>query len=434
MDDAAIDSVGWGGVDAAEVEIPRPNVVLPGQPNQGARARGRPKGSFGSRLLRSMRRCSRTDDDGDDRDDGDDVCHDVPGQDDRESAGRSVQAAQPVVAVTSFCQDLGPHVYGSGLGQVLWTVCSKAAEGRGSREATKSDMAFKPMLDWARNVTSLKAESARLQVDRGTLAKDIKHCATSVLAMSKHAWGGFLKAIQDRISTSWKPLGLFKRRRYDETPTKIKTARPGVNGKDASTAKVFQTEFTAAVLFRHVSENKAVLVQTTCPPIITCCEDSSEPCVRGCQRYAESCLPDLHELVHPGPGVHSFSLPCSDRHASNLACEAAISAQDGDWLLAHTLCDVHKASQIQTVMLAFLKSQISGLISCALSMYSAGATHKLRQALFEVLDDTVDVREGEPRETWTDYSSSVLSLFWMPLLMTVDEFHRSAFSVSGTYS
>ena len=405
--EASVSCDGWGEVAAESTasSSAKPKV------SETAPRRGRPPGSFGSRLLREALPprpaiAVRTN-------------AEAPAQlqDGQRRQPVQADASNALAPHGALVQALDAHVQGTALGQALWMACRQAAAAIAATATAKrsechdSSLIFRPLLQPRRCISSLEAESQRLGCGRVTLSRDLKHCAASLLSLSQHAWGGFLRAVKSLTAqTSWSALAVFKRRRYDETPTKIQTQREDIKGQDASTAKIFQTEYTAAVLLVEPVLKKTMLVQTTCPTAVTCCEDSTERCVRGCQRYVESLLPDMHDIFEPAR-VHSFTLPCSDRHASNLAAEATISAQDADWLSCHTLCDVHKASQIQTVMFAFVRSQVSGLISCALSMYAAGATHRMRQALAEVLEDTLIVEEGEPLDEWRTYSDSVLDLF-----------------------
>ena len=151
-----------------------------------------------------------------------------------------------------------------------------------------------------------------------TLARDERRVGCCGLLFSGHLSGWLLNKCQRFATTAsgWKLLGVLKRRRYDETPTKIavrETAETTDFGKPrakAEVAKVFQTEFSLGLLMANTSQKRCCLLRLTLPTMMSCVDAATAENIKQVQCEAENLVAGLAEVTSKADFV--FNLPCTD--------------------------------------------------------------------------------------------------------------------------
>ncbi|CAE7686360.1 unnamed protein product [Symbiodinium sp. CCMP2592] len=258
--------------------------------------------------------------------------------------------------------------------------------------------------------------------NKETLSLDEKRVATCSLQFAGQMVGFMMARCLEVTSLpncNWKLVALLKRRRYDETPTRIslrekRSVRASEKefGKQKVTtecAKVFQTELGLGLVLANKSSGQSLLMRFTMPTIMSCVDSASAENVKRAQLEAEALIASLDEIQ--SKVGHVFSLPCTDRASSNIKAEVDIGSQSASAVNCHFLCQVHKASQVQSKQFDHCERHISGLLHCALAMRGAGTRGELRKMLFEIIESRLSIHLGEAPPQYAEHRNCVLDLY-----------------------
>ena len=257
---------------------------------------------------------------------------------------------------------------------------------------------------------------------KDTLSLDEKRVASCSLLVAGHLVG-FMMArcveVTSLPSCPWNLLALVKRRRYDETPTRIALREKrnvresqkefGKQHVTTDVAKVFQTELSLGLVLANKSSGQSLLMRFSLPTIMSCVNSASAENVKRTQLETEAlvaCLPEIQRKVG-----NVYSLPCTDRATSNIKAEVDLGSQSSSSVNSHFLCQIHKASQVQSKQFEHVERHISGLLHCALSMRGGGARNELRKMLYDVIDSKLVIHLGEPPAHFAEHRNSVLDLY-----------------------
>ena len=145
----------------------------------------------------------------------------------------------------------------------------------------------------------------------------------------------------------------------------------------AKTCKVFQAEFSLAVVVKHCETGRCVILQVPllCP--LQCSDRGTAECLNSLLRdisYIPS-LDALRELF-----ALNFDLRCIDKNAANMKCEDSFNWECPGLTRARWPCVIHIISVIQRGAYSPVKELISGMVNGSLAMRPGGAFQKLQQA------------------------------------------------------
>ena len=149
----------------------------------------------------------------------------------------------------------------------------------------------------SRSVTSKKAEAENLQESSYVLARRYMQCAAGIVNFSGLLWEQLLVLLahlcNDGQCTPW---ALIIKRRYDETPSRIRVPLPAGGGaKESNTlAKILQSEMQVIVMLEHTASNKCVMLTGHLPTWLQAIERNTAECIKRCQKQLESVVPKLH--------------------------------------------------------------------------------------------------------------------------------------------
>ena len=251
--------------------------------------------------------------------------------------------------------------------------------------------------------------------------------AAALVSTSGQLWATFLGHVQKLIGTRlWEPLIIAKRRKYDETPLKVRTREEAATSGDPAAktglaAKIMQTHLSLFVLLRRVADGTFLHVQGDVPGTLQVVDSCTAKTVAATQRVVEQTIPNLQSVSAAFP--LRVNMPCSDKHPSNAACEGILNSEFKGWVTAHTFCQIHRVSTTTKATCALVEGHTSGIIAIAQALQFAGSTRQLRRILREVLADRLEVRLGDP--PGEDYRSAVLDVV-LSSTSTARSGHRAA--------
>eukprot|EP00439_Symbiodinium_sp_Y106_P008465 s6826_g1.t1 len=248
---------------------------------------------------------------------------------------------------------------------------------------------------------------------RQTVTRSVERTAAALQIASDLAWGSLLSGVAETLGTSANVRGkLFLTHcRYDETPSRIRvdnegnvvnSAAPGLadlsSTVESCVAKVFQIEFGLTMVFQRLDNNAVCVLTGSMSRMLAVAETTSAANI---QKVLESrCdLPHLQKAARHFPW--RVRCVCTDRYAANFAAEEKMQAkarlQHVPYTRDHTACEMHMVAtaQSRTFSLPELDVLVKGLIACGLTMIGSRAKHKLRNCLFEVFEDKLNVLPGD---------------------------------------
>ena len=155
----------------------------------------------------------------------------------------------------------------------------------------------------SRSVTSKKAEAERLDTTAKTLSRQYSQCAAGVINYAGLLWEQMLVLLMHLCSSGkYQPLSFVVKRRYDETPSRIRVPFPaggGGTGKERNTlAKILQSELQITVVLQEGSpeSGRCVLLTGHAPTWLQAIDRNTAECIKHCQRQLEAVIPKLHAI------------------------------------------------------------------------------------------------------------------------------------------
>ena len=284
----------------------------------------------------------------------------------------------------------------------LWDVVCRPTSANAASSSI-ADCLFKEAAPILRIASQEKLQD---EGSRQTLARDEKRLACCGLHFSGQLTGLLLRKCS-RLGSDWKTAAVIKRRKYDETPTKIglketieerqhlKTLQKTTAAATVEVAKIFQSELSVGILLWNAKLQARSLVKVTLPMILHCVDSATAENIKRIQCEVESFVASLDTLELEAD--HVFSVPCTDRASANVKAEKDLTAAGAAGTVnRHFVCRIHKASQIQTKQFSLVENHVSGLLHCALSMRGGGVRKTLQRMLFDVIRERLVIRLGQP--------------------------------------
>lgn len=214
-----------------------------------------------------------------------------------------------------------------------------------------------------------------------------------------------------------RPIMLYARLRFDETPTKVRVLDSSTEGAKSTAlvaeladpssestsatlhTKVMQTEHIVGILLhdrREGSRGQYTWVYSELPTALKAVHSTN-----GLNTLA--CLKDTLDRV---PGFHQFGLEqgfkfcirhtCSDSYSANFAALRGLEHETPGWTSLHGLCDVHKLYTATKTAMSTVDHDISGVLNLALALGEAGSLGKLRKILSRTLGNNLLITFGTP--------------------------------------
>ena len=167
---------------------------------------------------------------------------------------------------------------GSFLQRRLWSGLKEGsqAEGRPANDNPATFLLQKmPVISVAGH-----AFSGNISGSKQTLSRDERRVGCCSLHFAGHLAGLFLQQCANFTAQGWQVLAVYKRRRYDETPTKIaikesQTPETGDQHAKTEVAKIFQTELCIGVLMCHATKQRCSLMKVSLPTMMSCVDTAS---------------------------------------------------------------------------------------------------------------------------------------------------------------
>lgn len=218
------------------------------------------------------------------------------------------------------------------------------------------------------------------------------------------------------FSGSHRLILLTKKRRYDETPSKIRIPDDGdVIGKTqgqasaSSAAKVMQSEMRLSLLMQDKKTLEFLNLRFSVPTWLQLMDRTTAEVTAATQRDIEATMPQLTAFA--AQFKFRASLVNTDRYTANFKAERAMALEQPSFLHSHYGCDVHAAARAITKQTRAVDGHISGMVAGALAMAEAGSTTEVRECLSQVLDDRVVLSFGPIDAEHQKHLLAVLDLF-----------------------
>jgi hypothetical protein len=241
------------------------------------------------------------------------------------------------------------------------------------------------------------AESLSQGCSRTLQQNHLAVTAAGVVQTGVALWSAFLSSLAGQIeSGELKGIMFIKKRLYDETPLKLrlKSDSGSSDSGGAETVKVLQTTFFIGVLVQQTSTNKYLFFQGQVPTPIQVLEKTKAVDLCHAQQLIEDLIPVLDATSSLFKCKVQFS--CTDRYGANTNAEAGLQAAHPGFIKVHLPCDIHKAASSQTAQMDLAGRHISGVIAVGLVMRDGGATMRLREILFDILEEKLIICIGPP--------------------------------------
>ena len=250
-----------------------------------------------------------------------------------------------------------------------------------------------------RPVTSLSAQAAAENSDRQQVSTDLRRIACSVVELSGTMWSSFLDIIESKLQTrEYVALVCGKRRRYDETPMKVRVRQvpqdQAITQPDEAglAAKVYQTEYHVFMLIRREIDGALLEIAGRVPTWLQVVDANFKENVLATQLQVEDTIPTLENFSKQFQ--LACTLPCTDGHASNTAAENLLLQARPGWVKLQTYCSVHQCSSATKYSMQLVDGHVSGMLAISIATRFSGAAQRLRVLLAEILSERLVVRHG----------------------------------------
>ncbi|CAE7264368.1 unnamed protein product, partial [Symbiodinium microadriaticum] len=284
----------------------------------------------------------------------------------------------------------------------------------------RADALVKAFLYSDRHVTNASAGGNALlndPVEGYVFNRHLCRAAAACVEGGGLLWGHMLSTVDSMVAAGWTPLLFLKKRRYDETPLRVKLhcsdIDPLAPGFEKAVTKILQTQFSLAFLMKSPA-GRHQMVHGTVPTYLQGMDRNTAESIMACELDLEDLVPELKRVSRMFS--HRVQHAVTDRYAANIKAELAMNAGDdagdeGGWILSHMFCKSHMIAQVLTKCTALLDSDISGLIALALAMQHAGSVQQLRKALNSIWSERLVVKQGPAPQFPKQHRREVLDMF-----------------------
>eukprot|EP00971_Amphidinium_carterae_P339872 6477916-Amphidinium_carterae.2 len=262
---------------------------------------------------------------------------------------------------------------------------------------------------------SLSAIGEVANVDARRVGETVMAMASAFTCMQNKFLARLLNYVRGLQSMgSLSPVAYIVGRKYDETPLRSKVAwDAGMEIECGAKIMVLQREVSMLLAVKAAEQDHTVeYVQLHIP--FASMMRAAKSMVGGVVRA----LVDLsmHDLL-PRAARELFpqviELSCTDEHGSNMVCERSRQCDvQGEGVILHTVCDVHKASALAKGLFSLQPELISGVIHTAKLLQEAAGTSILRSACIQIVHARMERRvNGGASETAKLYREHVQDVY-----------------------
>lgn len=285
----------------------------------------------------------------------------------------------------------------------------------GSFDEEKCPQTWSKLLTTKINVASRRALAGTLGEAETTLTRRTAQAAAAVIngtGIFTLALTNWLRSCQE--SGSHRLVLMIKKRRYDETPSKITipTHEGDTAPKESATAQIMQSEFSLRFLWQDLHSGSYHSWCIQIPTWLQVMDRTTAEVTRATQIEIERTVADLERLSNMYE--LSVSLVNTDRYASNMKAERSIAHDQPKFVHCHYGCDAHAAARVVSHQFKKIDPHISGMIASALAMQEAGSTKVFQECISQILEDRLVLQYGAPSEECMRHTIAVLNLF-LPL-------------------
>ena len=288
----------------------------------------------------------------------------------------------------------------------------RSSKQLGSFDEENCPQTWSKLLTTKINVTSRRALADTLGEAETTLRRRTWQAAAAVIngtGIFTVALTNWLRSCQE--SGSHRLVLMIKKRRYDETPSKITipTNEGDTAPKESATAKIMQSEFSLRFLWQDTHSGSYHSCCMQIPTWLQVMDRTTAEVTKATQLEIERTVADLERLSHMYE--LSVSLVNTDRYASNMKAERSISQDQPTFVHCHYGCDAHAAARVVSHQFKKIDPHISGMIASALAMQEAGSTKVFQECISQILEDRLVLQCGAPSEECMRHTIAVLNLF-----------------------
>ena len=417
QDALALDSDSQSHQPAAEAtaaaSVDPPAAMLFQQQRKRKPGGGRPKGTFGSAVLRQVCREAAA---------GDSTI-----QPRQPAPGSSIEYARKILqekrkrredelallsaatgtpsnipkhehdALREYGDFISTHTVGSELQAKLFQAVGTAR----SQNICTDDAVVDNALNGSMQTMSFRALQSITK--ESNLGRRLVAIARAVLEAGFYLWALFFVLIMKMCNTDnaaggdsrFKLLLCCVVLRYDETPTRVRVDESNdlncldsdllqePSSTSATHAKILQVEQGFGVLLVDSSTGTYSFVKGQVPTGLFALKS---PDGKTTSKALLRVLKSINGLKDIGRKCkfrvrHS----CTDQAKSNYSAERLVTAQFPDWLLHHTPCDVHRLYRCTRTAMCGLDHDVSGMLSFALALGAPGSAASLRNKLSQII-------------------------------------------------
>ncbi|CAE7243603.1 unnamed protein product [Symbiodinium sp. CCMP2592] len=356
-----------------------------------------------------------------------------------------LQAGRPVqkTVVQALC-----HALDSEKQNLVDVKLSKSGKVRAAAtDPVKQSEAVDRFLDGTALTCSCTSLANIHQCNSSTLQKHLLASACIVAESSSFMLGSMVETcLSAAKAQGLLPMLFALRVRYDETPTKVRLvsacdkslqqscgfvfvpkaassgqalqdfgARQGLAvGESCTLAKILQTELELGMLFASPDMGDYWWVRSPIPCTLSAMDRTTGENERAAVWDQISRVPEMNRLARTFK--YRMRLTCTDRYSANYRCEKGLQCEGfmPKFAKVHTPCDCHKVATSLKCGIANLEKDVSGLVNSALVMAGeAGALHKLRSLLFNVIAADLDIKKEMPPSNvlLEEYRTDMLKLY-----------------------
>ncbi|CAE7475668.1 unnamed protein product [Symbiodinium sp. CCMP2592] len=264
--------------------------------------------------------------------------------------------------------------------------------------------------------TALVADAEALGIATRSFSRNLIALASATHLCSSASWSLHCRMLKERIDDGTLKVRLLLRHRvYDETPVRLRVPPAmndsrGLRAADSCLAKVLQTKFRIALLLEDVASGQFACHHAPLHVPLQALESTTGEDLATSQIAMHRHLEEVESL-----GAHCdlrVNIATADRYSGNLRAEELLHT-----LLPHDIptrfpCQVHDTSRAMTWQTAPVSETVTGMISTALVLGSAGTLSKFRQILAEEIEARLQIHVGDiPGGEIEDYRLAVYNLY-----------------------
>lgn len=239
-------------------------------------------------------------------------------------------------------------------------------------------------------------------------------------------WGGFMNLMSQKIANGdFRPVAFIKGFRYDETPTRVRldadqeTLQSG--NEIVAHAKVMQTELKLHIVVQDMASKKYVHFHGKVPTTLQIVNRTSAECIKRSIMNTLSTVPEFQRISSLFP--FKLQLTTADRYSANLKAERSIFHDDISWTKCTLPCDIHIASQVNTLVSGIVNEDSSGIVSTHLSQAGGSVLNTLHDILRRIFEkDLVICFDAPPGGRMDVHRQAVFDVYLPFRKSTTSEF------------